>query len=318
MTNKTITINSVQLTGNGAAVSCEHDLTLPQSWHHINYTQAKAKKWLKSQHDMTAMAFEHLIATDTRPKAFVDGDEVILSLRGMNLNHGASPEDMISIRVWIKGDCMVTSCNRNSRSISYLKEALKAGKGAKNISELLLDLLDQLANFTGQFIDELEDLLDFEEDNISVNDYERFHPKMNKMRRQMAFVKRYLSPQREALDRLYRNKSGAFNESFYEQLYLQIDKFLFILENLDLVKERALSLQEQYLAFIGHQQNSRLYVLAIISAVFLPLTFLSGLMGMNVGGLPGTEATYAFWLVSGVCVVLTVLLLFWFKRKKWF
>ncbi|WP_154224634.1 zinc transporter ZntB [Marinicella rhabdoformis] len=318
MTEKTSTMTSVQLTGDGAAIACEHDLTLAHSWHHINYTQPKAKKWLKTQPDISPMAFEHLIATDTRPKAIVDGDEVILSLRGMNFNKGASPEEMISIRVWIKDDCMVTSCNRSSRSISYLKEALKDGKGAKNTNELLLNLIDQLADFADQFIDDLEDLLDFEEDNISVNDFERFHPKMNKLRRQIAFVKRYLSPQREALDRLYRNKSVAFTESFYEQLYLQIDKFIFILENLDLVKERALSLQEQYLAFIGHQQNSRLYVLAIISAIFLPLTFLSGLLGMNVGGLPGVEAPYAFWAVSGACLILTVLLLVWFKRKKWF
>ena len=317
MTEK-IAINSMQLTGKGSANACEHDLSVPNSWHHINYTQAKAKKWLKTQSDISAHAYEHLIATDTRPRAIIDGDEVVLSLRGMNFNKGEAPEEMISIRVWIKDDCIVTSSNRSSRSISFLFDTLKTGKGAKDTNELLIGLINQLADFADDFIDDLEDMLDYEEDNISVNDFERFHPKMNKLRRQIAFVKRYLSPQREALDRLYRNKSIAFNEAFYEHLYLQIDKFIFILENLDLLKERALSLQEQYMAYIGHQQNSRLYVLSIISAIFLPLTFLSGLLGMNVGGLPGMESPYAFWLVSGVCVFLTLLLLLWFKRKKWF
>lgn len=96
------------------------------------------------------------------------------------------------------------------------------------------------------------------------------------------------------------------------------DKFMQLIENLDLMRERALMLQEHFMANISHQQNSRLYVLAIISAIFLPLTFLSGLFGMNVAGMPGLEDTQAFWYIIIFSVSLTVVLLIWFKKSRWF
>ncbi len=312
------TLTSLVLDGAGLGTDCPHDLSVVNSWHHINYTHPEAQQWLSKQSQVSDLAKENLLSVETRPRAIIDEEEVVLSLRGMNFNSNASPEDMISIRVWLKGDCMITSCNRSSRSINTLMANLRSGKGGESISALLLSLIDQLGRFADEFTDELELMLDYEEDNIKINDFERFHPQMNKLRRQIAFIKRYLSPQREALDRLFRHKSPLFEDHFYDQLYIYVDRFMFILEHLDLLKERAMSLQEQFMAYVGHQQNSRLYVLAIISALFLPLTFLSGLLGMNVGGMPGTEYEHAFWVVSLSCTVMAVVLLFWFKRKHWF
>jgi len=170
-------------------------------------------------------------------------------------------------------------------------------------------LIEQLALITDEFVDTLDNFLDSEEDTIAHNTFEQFNPKMSKLRRQIATIKRYLSPQKEALDKLYRSKIQQFDEGFYEDLYLQIDKFIFILENLELLRERALVLQEQFNAYISQQQNSRLYLLAIVSVIFLPLSFLSGLFGMNVGGMPGLETASAFWLVLGFCFTVTAILM---------
>ena len=161
-------------------------------------------------------------------------------------------------------------------------------------------------------------MLDKEEDEIANSSFETFNPKMSHFRRQIATIRRYLSPQKESLEKLFRSKASYFDDVFYDQLYVQIDKFTHLLETLDLMRERVLVLQEQFMAYISHQQNSRLYLLAIVSAIFLPLTFLSGLLGMNVGGLPGIGSSYAFWFVSGFCLIVTVTLLLWFKRSHWF
>ena len=288
------------------------------SWHHLNYTSDVAKKWLKKQTHLSTQAKSILLASDTRPRLIVEDGSIIMCLRGINLNKNDSPEDMITIRIWVNNNSIFTSCGRESQSITNIQNLIENNTGPKSVAELLIMLIEQLALLTDEFVDSLDEMLDVEEETIADNTFELFNPKMSKLRRQIATIKRYLAPQKEALDKLFRNKTLNFAENFYDNLYIQIDRFIFILENLELLRERALVLQEQFNAYISQQQNSRLYLLAIVSVIFLPLTFLSGLLGMNVGGLPGLESASAFWLVVGFCIVVTVGLMVLFKKKKWF
>ncbi len=309
-------VKSLHLDGAGQATETTLDLSISSSWHHFQGMPDAG--WVKNQTSMSSFAKMHLLTAETRPKTWFEDDELVISLRGMNFNENAAPEEMIAIKVWIKGDVIVTCCEGKSRSINALMEDLKNGHGAKTIPMLLVRLVEQLAFFANQFIDQLDAILDSEEDDISSHNFQIFHPKMNTIRRQVAFVKRYLAPQREALDRLYRAKVPGFDDRFYDLLYIQIDQYVLILEQLDILKERVLSLKEQFMAYVDHQQNSRLYVLAIVSAIFLPLSFVTGLLGINVGGVPGIDNPWAFTWVSGVSFILAIFMLIWFKNKKWF
>ena len=311
-------MNIKYLDGVGGVLKKEDEMSENLSWIHFNYTSKTTRTWLKEQAYISKQAKSFLLAPDTRPRLISEDDSIIMCLRGINLNKDEAPEDMISIRIWMNGKTILTSCNRESQSITNIQNKLKIGQGPITPAKLLLSMIDELAILTDDFIDKLETLLDKEEDEISNSSFETFNPKMSQFRRQIATIRRYLSPQKESLDKLYRSKLAFFDEVFHDQLYVQIDKFTNLLETLDLMRERALVLQEQFMAYISHQQNSRLYLLAIISAIFLPLTFLSGLLGMNVGGLPGIDSNYAFWGVTGFCFVVTVTLLLWFKRSRWF
>jgi zinc transporter len=306
------------LDGLGGILQKVDEETDVSSWIHINYTSKKTRDWLKQQAHISKQAKSFLLAPDTRPRLIIEDDSLIMCLRGINLNKGDAPEDMISIRIWMNEMTILTSCNRDSQSVTNIQSKLKIGQGPKTPAKLLLSLIDELAILTDDFIDIQEILLDKEEDEIANSSFEIFNPKMSQFRRQTATIRRYLSPQKESLEKLFRSKSAYFDDVFFDQLYVQIDKFTHLLETLDLMRERVLVLQEQFMAYISHQQNSRLYLLAIISAIFLPLTFLSGLLGMNVGGLPGIDSSYAFWGVTGFCLVVTVTLLLWFKRSRWF
>ena len=75
--------------------------------------------------------------------------------------------------------------------------------------------------------------------------------------------------------------------------------------------------QEELVNRLSEQMNARMYVLSIVAAVFLPLGFLTGLLGINVGGIPGTEYKWGFVLVCVLIGVLAALQLWFFKRKKW-
>ncbi|MFK8012666.1 MAG: zinc transporter ZntB [Marinicellaceae bacterium] len=288
------------------------------NWYNFSYTSDAARKWLKKQPEISIQAQNILLAADNRPRLIEEDNSIIMCLRGINLNKTDDPEDMITIRIWMSNQTILTSCARGSQSIRNIQNLIVNNNGPKSVAELLIMLIEQLAHITDEFVDSIDQMLDQEEDSIAENTFEMFNPKMSKIRRQIATIRRFLAPQKEALEKLYRCKLAKLNEELTDNLYIQIDKFIYILENLDLLRERALVLQEQFNAYISQQQNSRLYLLAIISAIFLPLTFLSGLLGMNVGGIPGIETASAFWIVVIFCVIVTAFLLILFKKSRWF
>jgi zinc transporter len=90
-----------------------------------------------------------------------------------------------------------------------------------------------------------------------------------------------------------------------------------VLEDLDLARERAMVAHEEFVARVAQEQNSRVYLLSIVAAIFLPLSFLTGLFGMNVAGLPGLEDPSAFLVVTGIMLGLAVIALIVFRLKRW-
>ena len=89
------------------------------------------------------------------------------------------------------------------------------------------------------------------------------------------------------------------------------------IEDIDEVRERASMAQEELLSTISEQMNERSYVLTMVAALFLPLGFFTGLLGINVGGMPGVEEETAFWVVTGLCLIIIVALNVVFRLKKW-
>lgn len=318
MTESKITHYALDGVGGGVELKPQQSADTTWQWFHVKYTDKKAVQWIKQRPELSEQAKSTLLNHETRPRAMINEQDVLICLRGINHNEDEQPEDMVSIRLWLGDGLIVSSSDAGSRSINFIREQLKQQVGPKNGEELLLMLLDRLAYSTDDFVDKMDDKIDQAEDRVDDSSLTEFNPEMNDLRRQIAHIRRYLMPQKEAIDQLYRIKSPHLSEGFYERIYLHVDKFIQLVENLDLMRERALMLQEHFMANISHEQNSRLYLLAIVSAIFLPLTFLSGLFGMNVAGMPGLQNPWSFAYIVLFSVMLTVGLLVWFKKSRWF
>ena len=97
-----------------------------------------------------------------------------------------------------------------------------------------------------------------------------------------------------------------------------MDRMTRYLEDLDLVRERTSVLQEEVMNISMAQQNTRMYVLSIVSLIFLPMTFVTGVFGMNVGGLPGLEDPTAFVIVVATMLFISIAVIAVLKVKRWF
>ena len=287
-------------------------------WVHIDVADSGSGDWLGEQSGLPIAAIETLLAGETRPRSTFTEHGLLIVLRGVNTNPGADPEDMVSVRVWIDANRVITSRRRRLLSIQDVRKSLASGEGPRSSGGFLGALVERLADRIGDFVDSIEDRMDAAEEEIASGRSAGFRQRLSALRRQIAHVRRFLAPQRDALDRLNRQTFEWLSEIDAHALRQEADRITRYLEDLDLAKERAIVLQEELLSQVAQEQNTRMYVLSVVAAVFLPLTFVTGLLGMNVGGLPGLESPLGFVWSVVVMVVAAVGLIAFFRWKRWF
>jgi len=313
-------IEALRLDSAGGAKSIEPAETVsPEApvWVHIDFADAHAADWASEQSGLDPVVTGPMLDMESRPRALQHGHGVLLTLRGVNLNPGARLEDMISLRIWLEPGRVITAARRKLRSVREVREALEHGDGPASPALLVLELIDRLNQFIGEATEQIEQSIDAAEEEVQRGGGAARNSAFNRLRRQTAQIRRYLLPQREALDRLTRFSDAPFSAQETIELREQLNRLTLSLEDLDLVRERALVAQEELLNMLAHEQNARMLLLSIVAAVFLPLSFLTGLFGMNVAGLPGLEWAGSFLVICLMMLAVAAFILVIFRRRKW-
>lgn len=287
-------------------------------WIHIDVADEASCEWLKSGSGVDATIAEALLEPETRPRSFSTPNGMLVVLRGVNTNPGADPEDMVSVRVWIERNRIISTRRRRLLSVVDIRDRLAAGTGPKSPGSFLAALTGRLADRIGDFVDTIEENVSTQEEALAGDQMGELRHGVADVRRQIASVRRFLAPQRDALDRLYRNPGTFLSDSEIQELREESDRTTRYLEDLELARERAMVLREEFLGRLAQEQNSRMYVLSVVAAIFLPLTFVTGLLGMNVGGLPGLENPDGFLASVVVMFVAAGALIAFFRWKRWF
>lgn len=303
----------------GGKVISRPDAAAPGAltWVDIGKDDEAAKKWVRGDIGIDKHVIASLCAGETRPRSSNIGDGIIVVLRGVNMNPGADADDMVAVRIWISPTMIITSHRRRVLSIIDIREALASGTGPKTAGEFLIMLIDRLSTRIGTVVAKIEDALEEVEENLAVEKLQDLRGKLAEYRRQVASLRRFLGPQRDALDRICRQPAPLISDAEYLRLREQADHFTRYHEDLELAREQAMVTQEELMNRVVEEQNSRMYLLSVIASIFLPLTFVTGLLGMNVGGLPGLDDKSAFAISVITMGVLGVLLVAFFKWRKW-
>lgn len=308
-----------QLDGSGSGIRIDDPATAPDSdvWLHFDYSQADIEDRLSAL-GLPAWVVESLIRPNTRPRTVLLPQGVLMLLRGVNLNPGADPEDMVSLRFWFDQHRLVTVRQRRLFAVQDVSAELQAGRGPKTTAEALVSIVERLADRIAECVDTIEEQITHYETSVETDPPQGLRAEVAATRRQTAVVRRFLAPQRDALDTLYLHSKGLLSQEHAYAIREQTDRIARYVEDLDLVRERTLVIQEELINRIAQEQNARMYVLSIIAAIFLPITFITGLFGMNVAGLPGIDHPQAFLLVAGCMTMVTIGTLIYLRSKGWF
>lgn len=287
-------------------------------WLHFDYSLASSRQWLEAQKDIPEVVLNALLNEETRPRATQLKEGVLISLRGVNLAPDKDPEDMVSIRIWLTPTKVISTQHRTLLSTQNIANDFDAGEGPQSSGGFVTIITEYLINNMGNTINEIEDRVSEIEEHIIESSNYSLRNDLSVLRRQSISLRRYLAPQKEAMLQLLSEKITLFSHDEKLQLRETTDQLTRYIEDLDSVKDRAAVSQEELSNRLAEAMNNRMYVLSIVTAVFLPLGFLTGLLGVNIGGIPGTENTSAFTLFGIILIVITSIQIVIFKYKKWF
>ncbi|HJE03009.1 Zinc transport protein ZntB [Aliarcobacter thereius] len=286
-------------------------------WLHFDYTKDDAIDWITNRSEIEDVAVDALLADETRPRMIVLKDNLLLSLRGVNLDADANPEDMKSIRLYISENLIISTSKEMILSVEEIIDELKNGIGVKSSSQFLVELTYKMIDRMDDTIEQIQDRTDYLEENIIDMKSLEFRNEILKIRRESIVLKRYLSPQKEALIKLSNEKISWIDEYQRVEIRETNDQLIRHIEELDTIRDKVILIQEELRNRLSEDINKKMYMLAIISATFLPLTFLTGLLGINVGGIPGSSNENAFLIFSVILLFVVVFQFLLFKRNKW-
>lgn len=286
-------------------------------WVLLDRLHPNAETWLEETFKLPEVVRESMLAEDTRPRCVRTSEGMLILMRGVNLNPGATPDDMVRVRLWVDAHKAVSLRNRRVFALLDLEQRLQQGVGPCTPGEILVQLADAITERIRDVVNNQQDLVDEIDEAMLDRVTPDLRRKLAAPRRQAMTIRRYLAPQRDMIARLAIEPTPLLSDGDRTRLRETADELTRQVEELDLLRERASLIQEQMAATASEQMNRTMYVLSIVAAIFLPLGLITGLLGVNVGGIPGTDSPWAF---AGLCVgmvVLAVLEYFLFRKMRW-
>jgi zinc transporter len=288
------------------------------AWVHLDGTGDGVDAWIAEHLDyLDPQAIEALLDADTRPRMIVLGSGMMLILRGINFNEGADPEDMVSVRMWIDAHRIVTISRRQVRAVESISNAITAGAGPETAGAFLVHLVEHLTQNIARFQAELDADAEELEHKVIAQGGEILRRQVADMRLQIIAARRYMGPQRDALASILAAPVELIDQTTRREIQEEHVKMTRVVEDMDELRDQAMILREELSGHLSDRLNRNMFVLSLLSVVFLPLGFLTGLFGVNVAGLPGLQQADAFWWLCGAMGVLVVLQLLLFWRLRW-
>jgi zinc transporter len=279
-------------------------------WYHCHREGAGIREWLIANRIPNSM-IDSFLAQDTRPSFLqYDEDNFLLILRGVNLNEDANPEDMLSLRLLYVNGALISTRKIPSMTVSLIRAQLAEGQGPKTIPEVVVGIIDGLSFNIDGYLNKMD---------LQINEFEgqlELSEELIQSHKALLKIKRFIKPQQYAIDDLYSSDISLVKEKAL-RLSHSVNTITRINETLDFYLGEIEIIKGELRQYHAEKMNRNTYLFSVIAAIFLPTSFLTGLFGVNIGGIPGIENTGSFALF---CISLLVIFFFefWILRRLQF
>ncbi|MDR6952751.1 zinc transporter [Ancylobacter sp. 3268] len=286
-------------------------------WINLQLMDRRQQPWLQTDAGIEPGIADSLTAEETRPRCVLFDSGAFLNLRGINFKPYSLPDEMHSIRFWVEPKRIISVRTYPLSALADFEEALARGRAPRTPGEFIADLSLRLVDRMDTVITALAEQADELEENVWSATLTNLSQRVSELRRVAIILRRYIAPQREALNHFSLEDAGWMTVRDRNRLREAGDRVTRFAEELDSVRERAAVIYDQMVERRAEQMNRSMQILAAVTVIFAPLTLITGLMGMNVGGIPGAEDPVGFWTVTVLAGIAGVAMVGLFRWVRW-
>ena len=289
----------------------------PFVWVHLNTNAEHAQAWLRDEAQLAPYTVDALTAAETRPRCEKMADGAFLNMRGRT-EEELDPSDVLaSIRLWATKGRVVSVTRKHLIATDKVAQQVHGGE-VHDPGDLISAFATAITEDLDPVVAELGDWLDDCEQGLRADRIFELRRGVTRVRSEAIGYRRFLAPQRVALERLATLPGDWLADDDRAHLAAAADRAARMAEEVEAIRERAALMHEALTDLRAEQLDQRSLMIAVAAMVFLPLTFITGLYGMNVKGLPYAEEPWAFDAIMGACAAIAAGIVIYFLRKHWF
>lgn len=311
--------SSKELNNVEAAFEFKHSNSI--SWINLNgLNHVNEIEKLGTHFNLHPLVIEDIVSISQRPKIDEHDDYLFIVLK--MLYHDEN-EALVSEQVsFVLGKNYVLSFQEAEGDIfDSVRERIKLGKGKLGTLQadyLLYILMDAIVDNYFSIVENISDRIEDYESRIFSGNIDKSTSKdIQELKREVLRIRRAIFPLREVISKIEKYEGDLLQtktKAYYRDIYDHVNQ---VSENIDIYREIIGGLMDMYMTAINNKTNEVMKVLTIMASIFIPLTFLVGVYGMNFDYMPELHYEYSYFILWGIMIVLFIVMLVYFKRKKW-
>lgn len=263
---------------------------------------------------------EDIVSTGQRPKMedFEDHIFIVLRMLSYNPKKQETEDEQISL---ILGHNFVISFQETEGDIfDPIRERIRSGKGRirkMGPDYLAYALIDAIVDHYFVILERLGDRIELLGEKLVVNPTPQALTEIQHLKREMIFLRKSIWPLREVISGLHRGESSLFQEATLIYLRDVYDHTIQVIDTMETFRDMLAGMLDIYLSSLSHKMNEIMKVLTIIATIFIPLTFIAGVYGMNFEYMPELKWRGGYLFIWAIMIVVAIVMLIYFRRKKW-
>ena len=267
------------------------------------------------------LILEDIMNTSQRPKMEDVGESIYVVLRMIEYGNSAQEISTEQMSLIFGRNFVLSFQERPGDIFDPVRERIRRGKGrirAMGPDYLAYALIDSIVDDYFLVLERLGETVECLEDELVVNPKRETLHGLHALKRDMIFLRKSVWPLREVISGLERAESPLIQKTtgiFLRDVY---DHTIQVIDNIETFRDMLSGMLDTYLSSLSNRMNEVMKVLTIIATIFIPLTFIAGVYGMNFKFMPELGWRWGYFLILGIMFAVGGLMLFYFKRKKWF
>jgi magnesium transporter len=271
-------------------------------------------------YDIHPLVLEDIVNTNQRPKLEETDNSLFIVLKMLDYNEKTNEISSEQVSFILVENCVISFQEREGDVFQHIRERLRQsiGKVRKMQADYLTYLfLDAIVDNYFIILERVGDKIEELEENLIANPSREMMEQIHSLKREMIFLRKSVWPLREVVNGLERNESTLIKKS--TRIYLRdlYDHTIQVIDTVETFRDIITGMMDLYLTSVSNRMNEVMKVLTIFAAIFIPLTFIAGVYGMNFKFMPELEWRFAYPVWWGIIIFIGLLMLLFFKKKKW-